>query len=239
MRHSLRLTATWAGALVLTAQAGCALTPEAGGVNGPWSVRAYNASLTPAPVHPLAAGSVAWPTDYVALHETGPGAAVDGGIPRYSNVFVSETKEGQPAGLFVSADYHEWGGFPIYYPYPTTLVSGPLSYRPFGTYGNWRRDDDGFARYHRAGTAAGAPAHSGSAPVSSKGVDVTGGAASGTGGRSGAGGTARAGGTAYSRGYTGSGKSSGPGYRGGPRGVSDAYGARRGRGGATWRSQPR
>jgi hypothetical protein len=245
MRHCSRLTATLTGALILSAQAGCALTPEAGGVDGPSFVPVYDASLTaaPAPIYPFAAGSAAWPANYVESHGSGPGAAVDEEIPRYSNTFVAETREGKPAGLFVSADYYDWGGYPIYYPYPYTLVSRPFGYKPTGSYGYWPRDYNNYDGYRSGATAAAPPTYSDSGPVSSKGVDVTGGVASGSGGASGAYGAgqvrgSQGGDTGYSRGYRGSGKSSGRGYRGGRRGISGSNGVSRGRAGATWRSQP-
>ena len=239
MRHSFRLTATLTGALFLSGQAGCALTPEAGDGDAPSFVPVYSASLTTVPglIYSVAAGPATWPANYVESHESGPGEAFGGGIPRYSNVFVAETKYGKPAGLFVSGHYHDWGGYPVYYPYPYTLISGPIAYRPFGYYGNWRRDNDAYRGYLSGGTAAGAPAHSGPGPVSSRGVDVTGGAASGRGSAQSRG--SQRGGTAYGRAYRGSGKSSGSGYRGGPRGMNGSYGVSRGRAGAPWRSQPR
>lgn len=222
------------------------MPPEAGGEGAPLFVPAHSASLTavPAPTHVFAGSSAAWPANYVEPHKTRPGIAFDAGIPRYSNTFVSETEAGKPAGLFVSADYHDWGGYPVYYPYPYTLISEPIAYRPFGIYRNWRRNHDAVAGYRNGSIVAGAPAHSGSGPVSSKGVDVTGGAASGIGAQSGARGTAqtrgsRGGAAAYGSGYRGSGKSSGSGYRGSRRGMSDSYGGSRGRAGAPWRSRPR
>ena len=111
MHRFFRLIAISAGTLVLAGQLGCALTPGADG--------ATDSSRE------------------AALKYTGPGLAGDGIFHQYSNTFVSETKDGQPAGLFVYADYHDWGGYPVYYPYPYTLPVFPYGYRWSGSYGYW------------------------------------------------------------------------------------------------------
>ena len=255
MHYFFRLTAAMTGALLVFGQAGCALTSEAD------SVKAR--SVTPGKPSPGAvlvsdpAVLYADPANYVELNPTQSGAPADDFVHGYSNTFIAEMPGGYPAGLFVSAAYFEWGGYPVYYPYPTTYPSRGYQDQWAGGYGNWSSYNDyyrGYGGYRGSGrsgggTAAASPAHSGPGPVSSKGYDVTGGIASGRGGTSGANSAAQTRGSqggegSYNSGYGGNSKSSGRSYRGGQRGMSqrgvgNSRGGARGRTGSPWRSQPR
>lgn len=178
MRYFFRLTITLTGALVLSGQVGCALTPEAASVDAQSVTPVSGAALVthPAGIYADPAISSAYPTNYVEFHGAEPGALADNFVPGYSNTFISETKGGYPAGLFVSADYYDWGGYPVYYPYPYTLVSRPFGYQRTGTaYGNWPRTYGSNGGYGSGATASDATSHGGRSIVTSKGIDSTGG----------------------------------------------------------------
>lgn len=178
MHYFFRLTIALTGALVLSGQVGCALTPEAASVDAQSVTQVSGAALVthPAGIYADPAISSAYPTNYVEFHEAEPGALTDNFVPGYSNTFISETKDGYPAGLFVSADYYDWGGYPVYYPYPYTLVSRPFGYQRTGSaYGNWPRNYGSYGGYGSGATASDGTSHGGRSIVTSKGIDSAGG----------------------------------------------------------------
>ncbi len=172
MQRFFRLIVISAGALVLAGQAGCALTPGSAGTGNQPATAATGTDLAT--------------------------ASADGFFHQYSNTFVAETKDGQPAGLFVYADYPDRGGFPVYYPYPYTLPVLPYAYLWSGSYDYWPRTYGAYGgSYTSAGGSITAPvamSDRGAAGISSK--------------RPGRGGSARANSGAVSRAGDGSG-----GYR--------------------------
>ncbi len=175
MHYAFRLITTLTGALVLSGQVGCALTPEAASVEAQSVTAVSGAALVtnPANIYADPASLSAYPANFVALHEADPAATAGNFVPGYSNTFISETKGGYPAGLFVSADYYDWGGYPIYYPYPYTIVSRPFDYQWTGAYGNWPRSDGSYAGYGRGAIAIDMTSHGGRSIVTSKGIDST------------------------------------------------------------------
>ena len=72
----------------------------------------------------------------VEAHDTTPLTETLGYTPDGSRTYIWEEPAAVGAGLFSSADYYDWGGFPIYYPYPYAI--GPSSYcNPWtGAYSN-------------------------------------------------------------------------------------------------------
>jgi|GEM_PF-3716601 len=173
MRCFFRPTAILTGALVLSGQLGCALTPETASVDAQTATPASGAALVsdPAEIYSDPASGSAYPTNFVQVHDTRASVSADGFVHGYSNTFVSETKDGYPAGLFVSADYHDWGGYPVYYPYPYTLVSRPYGYQWDGACGNWPRAYSSYAGYGRGVTAIDGASHGGRGIVTSRGID--------------------------------------------------------------------
>ncbi len=173
MHYFFRPTTTLTGALVLSGQVGCALTPETASVDAQSVTPASGAALVtdPAGIYSDPASASAYPTNYVEVHEAETSVLGDGFVPGYSNTFVSETKDGYPAGLFVSADYYDWGGYPVYYPYPYTLVSRPYGYQWAGACGNWPRAYSSYAGYGRGVTAIDGSSHGGRGIVTSRGID--------------------------------------------------------------------
>lgn len=173
MRCFFRPTAILTGALVVSGQLGCALTPEAASVDAQTATPASGTALAtdPAGIYFDPASGSAYPTNFVAVHDTETSVSADGFVHGYSNMFVAETKDGSPAGLFVSADYYDWGGYPVYYPYPYTLVARAYGYPWPSSYRNWPSGYSSYADYGRGATAIGGSSHSGRGIVTSRGSD--------------------------------------------------------------------
>jgi hypothetical protein len=139
MHRFFRLIPMSAGALVLAGQLGCALTPGSASVESQAASPATGTALVTAPagIYTDTADGAADSSNDAQLKYTSLGLADDGFFHEFSNTFVSETRDGQPAGLFVYADDHDWGGYPVYYPYPYTLPVVPYGYVWSGSYGYW------------------------------------------------------------------------------------------------------
>lgn len=179
MPGSFRLTAICFGALLVSGQAGCALTPETGvgaQAGAPTATVVLTSVSTGFDADP--SGSAANPTNFVEPRDTESSALADGFTPGYSNTFIAEMLDEYGLPVFAEADYHDWGGYPVYYPYP--YATGPgSSVDPWSTgFGGGPRTGGFYNGYSRSAGATGQASGSGRGIASSKGRRLAAGARS-------------------------------------------------------------
>ena len=149
MPGPFRSTTMRLGALLLAGQAGCALAPGSGSEHQATASMATAVPATaPTGFDADPAGSAA-PSNLVALHHAGSGAPTDSFSPGYSNTYIGETLGQYGLPVFAVADYYDWGGYPVYYPYPYVIGPGSSVDPWSNSYSSWSRYSGPYAAYNR------------------------------------------------------------------------------------------
>ena len=169
MPGSFRSITMCLGALLITGQAGCALAPKNGADNVATTAMAATVPASaPAAFDANPAGLVASPQNFVEMRDAESSAFV----PGYSNTYIGETLGRYGLPVFAVADYYDWGGYPVYYPYPYVIGPGS-SVDPWSSgYSSGSRYNGPYTAYNRGlvATAGGLDGERGI--VSSKGRRV-------------------------------------------------------------------
>ena len=173
MQRRTRLAALSIALPVIFGQVGCALSPEAQDA----LVHATHGKQARGPgiIYVGPPAPTAEPSSTSAGPSTVPPPPSATMAPAHSEPYVFETFE-NGLELMSTAHFHEWGGFPVYYPYPYKV--------PARSYDDpWTRAYVGWPRTFRVsgGTGGGASGRSGSGGAASKTRPTTSAAASGAG----------------------------------------------------------
>jgi len=139
-----RVSALGSALLICLGQTGCAQTPAAPGNSSQVATlapepAAGRASADLAESYAIPTSSPAYHTNYVEVYDATSNTVTHGHTPGYSNTYIYEELAAYGTGLFSSADYYDWGGYPVYYPYPYTIGSSSYYDPRIGTYGGASR----------------------------------------------------------------------------------------------------